>query len=51
MDGYHTEVRSPSVAAFIGFSTQAKLARFESAEASALYTTPFSFDPGNATGT
>ncbi len=39
------------VAAFIGFAAQAKLVRFVSAGAFALHTLPFSFNPGDATGT
>ncbi len=41
---------SPGVAAFIGFAVHAKLARFESTEASALHihTLPFGFNPGDA---
>ncbi len=39
------------VAAFIDFAAQAKPARFVSAGAAALHTLPFSFNPGDATGT
>ncbi len=42
---------SPNVAAFIDFTAQAKLVRFESAGTFALHTFPFGFNPGGATGT
>ncbi len=45
---WHTEVSSPSVAAFISFVAQAKHVRFESAGTSALHTLPFGFNPGDA---
>ncbi len=51
MGGYHTEVPCPGVAALIGFAAQAKSARFESNEESAIRTLPFGFNPGYATGT
>ncbi len=47
MDIWHTEALSSGVAPFIGLSAQAKLARFESAGASALHT----LSPGYAAGT
>ncbi len=47
----HVELPSHGVAAFIGFAAQAKPVRFESAGASTLHTLPFSFNPGDATGT
>ncbi len=40
MGSWHTEVPSPSFAAFIDFGAQAKLARFEGADASTLHTPP-----------
>ncbi len=43
MGGYHTEVNSPGVAAFIGFAALAKLALLESTGAPVLYTFPFGF--------
>ncbi len=44
-------VGSPGVIAFIGFSAQTKLTRFESAGSSAHHTLPFSFNTSDATGT
>ncbi len=52
MGKYHAEVPSPSVAAVIGFAAKAKLARYESAGASALHALPGGYNPGDAvTGT
>ncbi len=39
------------VVAFIGFTAQAKPARFEGARTPAPYTLPFVFNPGDATDT
>ncbi len=50
MGRQHAAVPSPGVAAFIGFAAQATLARFVSAGAPTLYTLPFGFNPGDATG-
>ncbi len=46
-----TSVPSSGVTPFIGFAAQAKLARFESARASALHTLRLDVYPGDATGT
>ncbi len=43
---YHTKVHNPSAAALIGFAAQAKPVRFKTAGASAHYTLPFGFNPG-----
>ncbi len=43
-----TEAPNPGVAAFIGFATQAKPTRFESAGTSTLHSLSFGFNPGDA---
>ncbi len=49
MGSLHTEVPSPGVAVFTGFTAEAKLIRFVNAEASALHILPFGFNPSKAT--
>ncbi len=49
MSNKYTEVRSPCVAAFIGFAAQAKLVRFESDVASALHIPLISLNPSDVT--
>ncbi len=46
MGRQHAELPRPGVTAFISFAAHAKLARYESAGASALHTFPFDFYPG-----
>ncbi len=46
----HSEVSGPDIAAFSDFAAQAKLVRLVSAEASALHTIRFGFNPGDTTG-
>ncbi len=45
-----SEISSPTATTLIGFTTLAKLARFESTATSTLYTLPFSFYSDGATG-
>ncbi len=51
MGRQHAEVPSLGVAVVIDFTVQAKLVRFVTANASALHTLPFRFNPGDAMGT
>ncbi len=53
MSRWHTDVHSHAVTVFIGFAAPAKLVRFVSVVASALYiyTLPFGLNPGDATET
>ncbi len=51
MGSKHVVVLSLGVAALIGFAARAMFARFQSARVTAPHELPFSFNPGNATGT